>query len=59
VQSKPSPQSDEEKWLFELLLKIYTDNRYKLGYIVDPEDLKCLAERDAEGYKVFFLLEKL
>jgi hypothetical protein len=26
-------------------VKAYIDSRYKLGYTVDPEDLKWLAER--------------
>jgi uncharacterized protein len=38
-------QTDEEKRLFILLVKAYIDSRYKLGYTVDPEDLKWLAER--------------
>jgi len=38
-------QTEEDKRKFTLLVKAYIDSRYKLGYTVDPEDLKWLAER--------------
>lgn len=38
-------QSEEEKRLFNLLVKAYIDSRYTLGYTVAPEDLQWLAER--------------
>jgi uncharacterized protein len=38
-------QTEEEKRLFILLVKAYIDSRYKLGYTVDPSDLKWLDER--------------
>jgi HEPN domain-containing protein/predicted nucleotidyltransferase len=38
-------QTDEDKRRFTILVKAYIDSRYKLGYTVDSEDLKWLAER--------------
>jgi uncharacterized protein len=38
-------QTDEEKYLFTLLVKSYIDSRYKMGYTVASEDLKWLAGR--------------
>jgi uncharacterized protein len=41
-------QTDEEKRLFELLVRAYIDSRYKLGYTIDPNDLQYLADRVAK-----------
>jgi uncharacterized protein len=38
-------QTDEEKRLFNLLVKSYIDSRYKMGYTVSAEDLLWLGER--------------
>ena len=37
--------TENEKRLFSILVKSYIDSRYKLGYSVNPKDLKWLAER--------------
>lgn len=37
--------TDEEKRLFELLVKSYIDSRYKLGYTINPADLQWLGQR--------------
>ena len=38
-------QTEEEKRLFDILVKAYIDSRYKLGYSISPDDLQWLAKR--------------